>query len=115
MKKLFVLIILGIMLAGSALQCSADPVNLETCFRAALKQSDVMADNRELVNQAEEHFKQALAGMLPNVSAGYTYFNQDTSKLIPDGTDSSLYRDQATTKASITHAAFPGASAISRR
>ncbi len=91
-----------------AIQCSAEGISLEACFRSALKQSEVMADNKELVVQAEEHYKQALSGMLPGISAGYTYFNEDTSKLIPANTDTSLYGDQATTKASISQPLFRG-------
>ncbi len=51
------------MIAGSAVKCSADGISLESCFRSALKQSEVMADDQELVRQAEEHYRQALAAM----------------------------------------------------
>ena len=96
------------MTGVSTIQCSADAVSLEACFSSALKQSEIMADNKEFIVQAEEHYKQALAGMLPGISASYTYFNQDTSKLIPSNTDPSLYSDQATTKVSISQPLFRG-------
>ena len=108
MKKIYILMILCIVIIGYAAQCWAGGVSLEACFRSALKQSEVMADNAELIRQSEEHYRQALAGMLPGISAGYTYFSQDTSKLIPDGTDPTPYRDETTTKLSISQPLFRG-------
>jgi outer membrane protein len=107
-KKLNILIIICVLLAASAVKCSADGISLESCFRAALKQSEVLADDQELVRQSEEHFRQAFASMLPGISAGYTYFNEDTSNLVPKTTDPSLYKDQATTKLSISQPLFRG-------
>lgn len=107
-KKTNILIVLCLAIGICAAQCFADGVSLESCFRSALKQSEVMADNTELVRQAEEHYRQALAAMLPDVSAGYTYFNQDTSNLVPAGTDSSLYKDESTTRLSVSQPLFRG-------
>ena len=98
----------SLILGSYALHCSADGISLEACFRSALKQSEIMADDQELIVQSEEHYKQALAGMLPNISAGYTYFNQDTDKLIPASTDSTLYSDQSTTKLTVSQPLFRG-------
>ncbi len=45
---------------------------------------------------------------MPGISAGYTYFNEDTSDLVPETTDTSLYKDQATTRLSISQPLFRG-------
>jgi outer membrane protein len=107
-KKINIILIICVLLAASAVKCSADGISLESCFRAALKQSEVLADDQELVRQSEEHFRQAFASMLPGISAGYTYFNEDTSNLVPKTTDTSLYKDQSTTKLSISQPLFRG-------
>jgi outer membrane protein len=107
-KKINIIIIICILIAGSAVKCSADGISLESCFRAALKQSEVLADDQELVRQSEEHFRQALAAIMPEIYAGYTYVNQDTSDLVPKTTDASLYKDQATTRISISQPLFRG-------
>jgi outer membrane protein len=106
-KKQILFIILSIVLSGYAAQCSADPVSLEVCFRSALKQSETLADDREFIRQSEEHFTQALAAVMPSISASYAYVNQDTSDL-PAGTDDSLYKDMSTTKLSISQPLFRG-------
>ena len=95
------------MVVGSAAHCRADSVSLEACFSSALKQSETLADDREFIRQAEEHFTQALAAVMPSISAGYAYVNQDTSDL-PTGTDDTLYKDMTTTKISISQPLFRG-------
>ncbi|HVN67542.1 MAG TPA: TolC family protein [Candidatus Sulfotelmatobacter sp.] len=107
MRHLKSLCIFALILIGSATWCAADGVSLETCFRSALRQSALLAEQQEVVRQAEEHYRQALAAILPGISAGYTYFNQDTANL-PAGTDSSLYRDQTTAALSLTQPLFRG-------
>lgn len=44
------------------------PLTLEDCYVLALKQSETIAINSELINEAEAHFLQSLGTLLPNVS-----------------------------------------------
>jgi outer membrane protein TolC len=69
---LFSLILFGVSWAQAF-------VNLDVCFRAALKQSQTLSGQRELLVQSEEHYRQALSVMLPQVAANFTSFSQDTS------------------------------------
>lgn len=63
--------------ASAAPAGAADPgLTLETCFQAALKQSEVLAGQTELINQAEARYRQALAAVLPGVSLQGTYLHQ---------------------------------------
>ena len=52
-------------------------VSLDECFSSAMKQSETMADQGELVLQAEEQARQAWAGMMPAVTAYGSHFRQE--------------------------------------
>ncbi|HTY13308.1 MAG TPA: TolC family protein [Candidatus Omnitrophota bacterium] len=56
-------------------------VTLDDCYRAALKQSETVATQQETIHQAEEHYRQALAVMLPNLGLGYSLQKLDS---LPD-------------------------------
>ena len=75
-------------------------VDLDDCFRAALKQSQTLAGQHEVLVQAEEHYRQALAVMLPQVSANLTSFSQDTSGVpsVPGPLQTTTLPNQTTTK-----------------
>jgi outer membrane protein len=49
---------------------------LMDCFQAALKRSDTVGADQELVVQAEEKYKQAVSAVLPNISGSGQYFWQ---------------------------------------
>lgn len=54
---------------------------LEWCYEAALARSETIADQGELVRQQEERYRQAVGGILPNVSGVASYLTQDASGL----------------------------------
>ena len=61
------------------------PRTLEDCFRAALERSETVASQLELVIQAEEHYRQAVGGVLPSLSA----VAQQTVQQIPTSSTAS--------------------------
>jgi outer membrane protein len=71
-KTLFLLIS-----ALPALSLRSDGLDLNGAFAAALKQSESLASQQELVLQAEDRYKQALGNVLPSVTASALWFLQD--------------------------------------
>jgi outer membrane protein len=47
------------------------------CFHAALKRSEVLADQEEQIVQAEEHYHQAFGSVLPQVNLAGVYLHRD--------------------------------------
>ncbi len=64
---------------------AGEPLNLEDCFRAALKRSEVLADQQELVVQAEETYHRARGAILPSINGSYSYFYQHAPGLMNSG------------------------------
>jgi outer membrane protein len=58
------------------------PLTLRDCYKLALKQSELIAINSELIKQAEAHFLQALGTVLPQVSFARSE-EWENSKLSP--------------------------------
>lgn len=58
-----------------------NPVSLQGCFKAALKQSELIKQSEESIRQAEEHSRQAFGAILPSVNAvaGYSWQQPLTS------------------------------------
>lgn len=52
------------------------PVSLEECFQAALKKSETVGNQIQLVQQAEENYSQAVGSFLPTISGSVTYLMQ---------------------------------------
>lgn len=69
------------VLALLLLSHSHASVNLEDSWKASFKQSELIADQIEQVNQAEEKHKQAVAAVLPAITAVSSYQIQDTSNV----------------------------------
>jgi len=62
---------------------SPDALGLGECYEAALKRSEVLADQAELVLQAEEQYRQAWGALLPSLSASASYLRQDAAATNP--------------------------------
>ena len=78
--------------------------NLEQAFQAAIARSEDLANQGELVNQAEERYSQAVGSVLPNVNFSGTYLRQDAGS-----TNAALSPvDQKTYKISATQPLFRG-------
>ena len=62
-----------------------EPLSLKNCFKAALKRSEVLATQQELVVQAEENYHRAWGAILPAINGSYSYFHQDAPGLTSSG------------------------------
>ena len=60
-----------------AAEATEKPLTLVDCYHLALKQSEVIGQDTELVKEAEAHFVQALGAILPHVSFESTIERQD--------------------------------------
>jgi outer membrane protein len=87
--------VLGTLLLAICFQSQAsaapnvvEPQTLESSFRAAVSRTETIGIDVELINQAEERYRQAIGAILPNVSMVGSYLRQQ----VPDNTtSSSLY------------------------
>jgi outer membrane protein len=83
---------LGIILLLLTPAClwARETLSLRDCFKAALKRSEVLATQQELVVQAEENYHRAWGAILPSVTGYYSYFHRNAPDLTSSGnTDSS--------------------------
>ncbi len=72
-------LLLGVVLLSQSQVWAGEALTLNDCFKAALKRSEVLASQQELVVQAEEHYSQAWGSILPSFNGYYSYFKQDTT------------------------------------
>ncbi len=63
-------------------------LTLKDCFKAALKRSEVLATQHELVLQAEETYHRAWGAILPTINGSYSYFHQSGSGFTGSGNTS---------------------------
>ena len=73
---------------ANALDIALQPLTLRDCYELALKQSEVVAVDEELVQEAQAHFTQSLGTILPQASYVFSQSNTD-SGFSPFGRDSS--------------------------
>jgi len=74
---------LAVLLALAAAASPAGAASLDDCFKSALKQSEALAESKEAILQAEEHFRQAFGAVLPSASFNYAFMRQDDHALTP--------------------------------
>src|SRR3989338_9801056 len=67
-----------------------DTLALSDCYSFALKQSELIAINVDLIKVTEAHFLQALSIMLPHVSFISTDFQEEVDKSSSGGSLGSL-------------------------
>jgi len=82
-------ITLILFLFTPAFACAGQPITLRDCFKAALKQSEVMANQQELVVQAEANYHKAWGTILPSINGSYSYFHPDEPGLTSGNTSNS--------------------------
>jgi outer membrane protein len=80
----------------------SSPKNLSECFDAALRQSELISNQVELIYQAEERYKQAFGALLPNLTGTANYLVQPTS------TTSLFPTNQPLVKVTATQPLFQG-------
>jgi outer membrane protein len=79
-----------LFLLTPACSWAGETLSLKDCFKAALKRSEVLATQQELVIQAEENYRAAWGAILPSVTGSYSYFHRHAPDLTSSGnTDSS--------------------------
>jgi len=79
-SSLIIAIIYLLPLQGFAENVKSDKLTLEECYLLALKQSETIAIDSEIIREAEAHFTQALGVALPQVSFKWTQTNQDSER-----------------------------------
>ncbi|WP_372522520.1 TolC family protein [Sulfuricaulis sp.] len=86
---------------------AAEALTLDEYFAAALKRSEVVATQGELIRQAEEHYKQADSALFPTVNGVASYARQDP---IPAGDlpNASSPNRQSVAKLTATQPLFRG-------
>jgi outer membrane protein len=73
----FCLVLSALLIPDDSLAApAASRVTLNESFQAALKRSEVVADQSELIFQAEEHHKQATGALLPRLSGAASAYIQ---------------------------------------
>ena len=77
---LIIAVICLLPLQGFAENAKPDKLTLEECYQLALKQSETIAINSELIREAEARFTQALGALLPQVSFAWSQTNQDSER-----------------------------------
>jgi outer membrane protein len=111
-KAIFVIAAIGssLALARTAVEkqnraITSDGKSFEECYEAALKRSDDVAVDGELIKQAEDVYRQAIGAVLPNISGSGTYQYQQNNA----GTFSNFYPNPSTsTKLTLTQPLFEG-------
>ena len=68
---------------------AGETLNLKDCYKAALKRSEVLATQQELVIQAEESYRRAWGAILPSVTGYYSYFRRNAPDLTSSGNNAS--------------------------
>jgi outer membrane protein len=89
MKKKLSYALLGVFLLYSTFGQAQEPLTLKDCFKAALKRSEILATQRELIVQAQENYHRAWGAIMPTVSGSYTYFHQNAPGLTSSGNSTS--------------------------
>lgn len=69
-------------------------LTLDKCYRLALKQSETIAINAEVIREAEGRFLQALGGLLPQVSFSWSQTNQDSEKVFSSFNNNGSYESK---------------------
>ena len=70
----FIVIALGLLIP---LKATSEELTLDQCYQAALKRSETIADQDELIKQAEEKIKQARGYIFPSINFNASYLRQE--------------------------------------
>jgi outer membrane protein len=88
----------------AATQAMPASQNLQSTYQAAVKRSETVGIDVELINQAEERYQQALGAVLPNVSLVGSYLRQQ----VPDSASNLYPAGQPLLKLQATQPLFRG-------
>ena len=95
------------LLSGVGPAQAAESLTLDQYYDAALKRSEVVATQSELIHQTEEHYNQANSALYPTVSGVASYTRQDPTPAGELSTSSSPNR-QSLAKVMATQPLFRG-------
>jgi len=95
-------------LSAAATEPAAVALTLDDYFAAALRRSEVIASQSELIQQAEEHYKQANASLLPTVNGVASYLWQEPLPTAAPTTSTTLLSRQPLAKLTATQPLFRG-------
>lgn len=99
---------MALLLALSRPAVAVEPLSLDDYFAAALRRSEVVASQSELIRQAEERNRQASAALLPTVNGVATSTWQDEPPPSATTTTPSNLTRQRTTRLTATQPLFRG-------
>lgn len=94
-------------MSGASIVRAAEPMDLDQYFAAALKRSETVASQGELIRQAEERYRQANAARLPTLSGVATQFWQADPPASAPSSPSNL-TNQSITKLTLNQPLFRG-------
>jgi outer membrane protein len=86
---------------------AGEQLSLKDCFKAALKRSEALATQQELVVQAEENYHRAWGSILPAINGSYSYFYRNAPGLSSSGNTSNS-TGQQTLKIMVDQPLFRG-------
>jgi outer membrane protein len=78
-----------LFLLAPACLWAVEPISLTDAFKAALKRSEVLATQQELVVQAEENYHRAWGAILPSINGSYSYLRQNAPGFTNSGNTAS--------------------------
>jgi outer membrane protein len=92
-------------LLGATYLPSPQGLTLDEYYAAALNRSEVVANQVELIRQAEERYTQARAGLLPSLDGVAAYMRQER---VPSSSSGSLAPNQSSARLTVTQPIFRG-------
>jgi outer membrane protein len=84
-SRLFLSITIIISILYPSSLWAGQKLTLKDCFQAALKRSEILATQQELVVQAEENYNRAWGSILPTIEGSYSYFYRNAEGLSNSG------------------------------
>jgi outer membrane protein len=100
--------LLAVARSGNAAEAEAEALTLDDYFVAALHRSEVVASQSELIHQAEEHYQQATAALLPSVNGVASLLRQEPLPAAASSTSTTLLARQPLVKLTATQPLFRG-------
>jgi outer membrane protein len=94
MKKFYLYQAIVFCLLIPVCSLAQEPFSLNDCFKAAMKRSEVLASQQELVVQAEANYHKAWRVIFPSINGSYSYFHRNAPGLAGSGNSESAANQQ---------------------
>jgi outer membrane protein TolC len=102
------ILLLAMNVGQNAAADTPSAFTLADCYQAALRQSEVLAEQQELITQAEERYQQAFGAVLPNLGAEASLLGQGESGLHGHDPDLDVKSSQHYARLSLSQPLFRG-------